>query len=129
MSPTKLTLFYDGLCPLCSREIEYYRKRAAEDPLVHFVDIADPQFQASAHGLDPLAVHRQMHVKLDDQLHVGVDAFVAIWQRIRGFGWLARLVRLPGVYQLAWVAYTIFAWIRPWLPRRKSSCTTDACNR
>ena len=31
MSNHDLTLYYDGLCPLCSREIAHYRKRAHGD--------------------------------------------------------------------------------------------------
>jgi predicted DCC family thiol-disulfide oxidoreductase YuxK len=129
MSHPTLTMYYDGLCPLCSREIAHYRGRTKDDPSVQYVDIADPAFDAAAHGLDAGRVHKAMHVKVGDELHTGPDAFLAVWKRVRGFGWLARLVRLPVMYQLWWLGYHAFATVRPWLPRRKADCSTGACRR
>src|SRR5262245_27859540 len=117
MSNPQLTLFYDGLCPLCSREIDRYRARAAPGA-VAFLDITDPAFDARAHGLDPRAVHRSLHVRdADGTLHTGVDAFAALWEVVPGFRWLSRLVRLPLVYQVARLGYALFARMRPVLPR------------
>ena len=62
MSTTPVTVFYDGLCPLCSREMDHYRTRVKDEP-VRFVDITAPDFDARRHGLDPERVHRVMHVK------------------------------------------------------------------
>jgi predicted DCC family thiol-disulfide oxidoreductase YuxK len=50
MSSPRLTLFYDGLCPLCSREIAHYRRRMPEGA-ADFIDITDPTFDALSHGL------------------------------------------------------------------------------
>jgi len=129
MSKPDLTVYYDGLCPLCSREIAYYRRRAGDGAGVHFVDIADPRFDARPHGLDAAAVHRRMHVKVGDEVRTGVDAFVALWERLRGFRWMARVAKWPGVYQALRVAYAAFARVRPWLPRRKAACDTGTCER
>lgn len=129
MTQPDLTLYYDGLCQLCSREVAFFRRRTKDDPTIHYVDIADPAFDAKGHGLDPVAIHRQMHVKVGDELRIGVPAFLAFWERVRGFGWLARIGRWPGVYQLLWVMYQGFARVRPLLPRRKSACASGACER
>ena len=129
MDTPTLTLFYDGLCPLCAREIAYYRKRAGGDPSVQFLDIAAPGFDAAGHGLDPAKVHREMHVKVGDEVHVGVEAFLAIWRRIPGFAWMARLGGLPFVRPFLRLGYAIFARVRPYLPRRKADCDSGACRR
>jgi predicted DCC family thiol-disulfide oxidoreductase YuxK len=124
-----LTLYYDGLCPLCSREIAHYRTKVAGDS-VHFVDIADPSFDAAAHGLDAKSVHRRMHIKVGDEVRVGVEAFIALWERIPAYRWLARLARTPGVHFLMAVGYRAYATVRPWLPRRKRPlCETGTCSR
>lgn len=129
MNATTLTLFYDGLCPLCSREIDHYRRRAAGDPLVVFVDITDPVFDAAAHGLDAGRIHRTMHVKVGDEVRTGVDAFIAIWDHLAGLRWLARVARFPGVYHLLRIGYALFARARPLLPHRRRSCPDDVCPR
>ena len=46
----------------------------------------------------------------------GVEAFALIWKRLPRYGWLARLVRLPGVRGLAGFAYNRLA--APFLYRR-----------
>jgi len=129
MNKPDLTLYYDGLCPLCSREIDYYRKKVAGDPGVSFVDITAPDFVAEQHGLDARRVHRVMHVRYDGKVYTGPDAFLAIWKRIPGHAWMARVGSWPVIYQLGWLAYHAFAWIRPLLPRRKRDCETGACQR
>jgi predicted DCC family thiol-disulfide oxidoreductase YuxK len=126
MSQPPLTVYFDGLCPLCSREIAHYRKRLTGED-VRFVDITDPSFDAAAHGLDTRQVHRVMHIKEGDRLRTGLDAFVALWQRVPGFGWLARLARKPVAHQLLTAAYHAFAFVRPWLPRRKRRCDAGTC--
>ncbi|MGL4549650.1 MAG: thiol-disulfide oxidoreductase DCC family protein [Gemmataceae bacterium] len=123
-----LTLFYDGLCPLCSREIDHYRRAAAGDPSVAFVDIAGPGFDAASFGLDPARVHREMHVTEGEAVHVGVDAFLAIWRRIPGHRWLLSLARLPLADLFLRAGYFFFATVRPWLPR-KQACDAGTCSR
>jgi predicted DCC family thiol-disulfide oxidoreductase YuxK len=122
-----LIIYYDGLCHLCSREIEYYRKRAGEN--VTFVDIAAPDFDATTHGLDPNRVQQVMHVRQDGQLRLGLDAFIAIWETIPGHTWAARLAKTPGIHFLLGIGYQLFAWIRPYLPRKKADCPDGACQR
>ncbi len=129
MNQPTLTLFYDGLCPLCSREITHYRKRAAGDPSVVFLDITDPTFDAAAHGLDAGRVHKEMHVKEGERVFVGVDAFLAIWRRIPGHSWLSGIAKVPGMRLLMRGSYFVFAAVRPYLPRRKAACDTGACRR
>ena len=62
MGAAKVTVFYDGLCILCSREIDHYRKSRGAD-LITFVDICAPGFDPAENGLDPKAVHKVMHVR------------------------------------------------------------------
>src|SRR6516164_7351318 len=91
-----LIVFYDGLCPLCSREMEHYSRRVGDDA-VRFVDITAADFVADAYGVDPVRIHKLMHVSVGGRILTGVDAFTALWQVVPGYGRLARLARLPGM--------------------------------
>jgi predicted DCC family thiol-disulfide oxidoreductase YuxK len=129
MTDPKRTVFYDGLCQLCSREIDLFRRRVTDGSLA-FVDIADPAFDPAAHGVDPVRVHRHMHVRDDrtGRMLFGVEALAGMWECVPGFRWLAKLTRLPVLRQLSEVGYAVFAWVRPKLPRRKrADCATDRC--
>lgn len=121
-----LTVYFDGQCPLCSREIAHYRRRAPADA-VAFIDIAVPDFDPGAHGLDPVRANRLFHVRAGDRLLVGVDAFRALWAAVPGFRWLRAVTGLPGVYQIACLLYAVFARVRPLLQRRKTRCKAGQC--
>jgi predicted DCC family thiol-disulfide oxidoreductase YuxK len=120
MNNTKVTVFYDGLCVLCSREIEHYRRSRGAD-LINFVDICAPGFDPASHGVDPKAVHRVMHVKrADGTLATEVDAFIAIWTTLPGYWLLARIARLGFVRFFLNIGYHLFVRVRPYLPRRSA---------
>ena len=127
MKKLPLTLYFDGLCPLCAREIEHYRKRAEGAPIA-FVDITDPLFDEKAHGLDLRHALRTMHARRGDRLLIGVDAFVALWESIPSYAWLARLAQVPALNEMARVGYWLFALLRPLLPRRRrQDCASGTC--
>lgn len=127
----EVTVYYDGLCHLCTREINHQRNLVKDDSIA-FVDITGGDFDAAAHGLDAKAVNRHMHVKLaGGEVKVGIDAFLATWSRLPYYRRLAAVIGLPGVKQLSELGYAAFARIRPLLPkrRRRADCATGACPR
>ncbi len=127
---TQLTLFFDGACPLCRREINHYKKKDAKRHLIEFIDITSPPFKASDYDLDDVALHAKMHVKkANGQVVTGVDSFLAIWELFPEYRWLKKLVGNPFVKPLAHVGYWCFAKVRPYLPGRKEICNDDVCQR
>ena len=52
---------------------------------------------------------RRLHVKKNDKIYQGVDAFIELWSEIPRYRFLAFLLRKPLIYQLAWFLYEIFA--------------------
>jgi predicted DCC family thiol-disulfide oxidoreductase YuxK len=129
MSAQHLTVYYDGLCPLCSREIAHFRARTPADA-VTFVDFTEADFDPAAHGVDPERIRQVLHVRVGTEMCTGTEAFLALWSAVPGYGWLARLVRLPGIRILADASYWVFARVRPHLQRRQRRlCVTDSCRR
>ena len=118
----KLTIYYDGACQVCSREIALYQKARGYEEL-RFVDICAQGFDAVREGLDPVEVHRSFHARAaDGTLYTGVAAFVAIWESLPGFHWLATVAKVPGVRPVMDLGYVVFSKIRPYLPRKKFAC-------
>ncbi len=120
-----MRLYYDGLCPLCSREIDHYKKcRGAER--IEFVDITSGDFDAVKEQLDPKAIHRHMHAKTSDgSVVTGVNAFILVWEQLPAYRWLAKIIRWPPAHWVAEVGYRVFARVRPLLPRRKRDCESS----
>lgn len=99
----KLTTYYNGTCPVCRPEIERYgRSEIAGDAELGWCDINRDEAALAAFGVTADDVRKRLHA-VDEQgrVMVGVTAFAAIWQELRGHRWLARLIRLPVVRQLA----------------------------
>lgn len=115
-----LTVLYDGDCPLCRREIAHLQGLAAHEPAgagLCFVDLHGAQGQALV--TDPADRARMLarfHVQRADGSRLqGAAAFAAMWARLPGWRWLARLARLPGLRTLMERAYDGFLRVRPWL--------------
>ena len=122
-----MKIYFDGLCLLCSTEIAHYR-RLPEASAVKFIDISSPDFDAASEGLDPRQIHREMHVRdQEGRVHTGVDAFICIWSFFPRYRLAARAARLPIVRALLAVGYSVFARVRPWLPRRRLACSGPHC--
>ncbi len=120
MDAPKVTVYFDGLCVLCSTEINHYRKSRGSER-ISFVDICAPGFDPKAHGLDPKAVHKVMHVRrADGTLATKVDAFITIWSTLPGYWILAKTARLGLVRFFLNIGYHFFVLVRPYLPRRKA---------
>ena len=129
MTAVRRTVFYDGLCQLCSREIDLFRWRVTDGSLA-YVDISDPAFDAAAHGVDAALVNHHMHVRDEEhgRMLVGADAITGMWECVPGFRWAALFLRLPPFRPFARWGYAVFAWVRPKLPKRKrAACDTGRC--
>lgn len=108
-----LTVWYDGACPLCSREIAAMRRldrRAA----IAFVDIADPSSPCPVDREQALA---RFHVQEDGRILSGAAAFAAMWRAIPALRCLGLLARLPPVELVLERGYRAFLLIRPRLQR------------
>ncbi len=108
----KLTIYYDGACPVCSAEIGLYRRRPGAEAL-HFVDAAACAPEALGPGLTRDAALARIHVRdAAGRTESGARAFAAIWRRLPGFRWLGAFVGLPVVAPLAELGYRGFLRIR-----------------
>lgn len=114
----KVRVYFDGLCHLCSREINHYRGlRGAEN--LQFIDITSTMFDAKKENLDPREIHKNMHVKdRDGRLHVGVDAFICLWKELPALRFLGPLAKQQPIYGFLKILYAAFARVRPLLPRK-----------
>lgn len=114
--PEVLTVLYDGGCPLCRREIAHVQGLAAQRPdsALCFVDVCAPDAALSPDERAQLLA--RFHVqRADGHLLNGAAAFVAMWERLPGWRWLARMARLPGALTALEWAYLGFLRVRPHL--------------
>ena len=85
------TVYFDGLCPVCSREIATYRQLRGGDA-INWVDASRCDATQLSAGLDRAYALQRLHVKsADGTLLSGAAAFVEIWRHLPAFAWMARL--------------------------------------
>jgi len=111
------TVYFDGACPLCRREIAHYRERAGAES-IRWVDVAAVEAGALGEGLDRDAALARLHVRgADGRLVSGAAAFAAIWRRLPAYAWLGRLASPRPVQWLLEGGYRGFLTVRRlWRP-------------
>ena len=118
-SKNMITVFFDGKCGLCSKEINYYRK-IAPDGIFIWQDITKSADDLKANGISLSEGLKLLHTKdIDGKFYVGVDAFILIWKQLKGWRLLAIFVSLPIIKQIINFAYKIFA---NWRFKRLKHC-------
>ena len=118
--PGPLSGLNDGACPLCRREIAHARGLAEGQghTALSFIDISAGADGGACFATDRPRLLARFHVQRADGTRLdGAAAFVAMWQRLPGLHWLARLAKLPGVLSLMELAYRGFLHLRPGLKR------------
>lgn len=126
----KLTIFYDGTCPLCVKEMSALIKRDKSGH-IKTVDIHSDHF-VNYPNIDPTQANLVLHA-LDDKglLLLGLDVTYRAWQLV-GMGWLYAPLRWPVIKPVADKLYLMFAKNRyriSYLLTGKSRCESGVCRR
>ncbi|GJL94095.1 MAG: hypothetical protein DHS20C05_05000 [Hyphococcus sp.] len=113
----QFTVFYDGECPLCRREMSFYRKRRGADD-IHWVDVAHHNAELDDTKLSRCDVLARFHIMNENgETYNGARAFAELWKRLRAFSWAGKLITL---WPLSWVferLYNFFLHFRPTVQR------------
>ncbi len=113
-SAPAVTVWYDGACPLCTREIALMR-RLDRKARIRFVDVADPSSSCPLDRSDLLA---RFHAEEQGRMLSGAAAFAAMWRAIPLLRPLGVLARLRPVERMLERLYGHFLRWRPALERR-----------
>lgn len=114
-----IKVFYDGKCGLCRREIEHY-KSISPDNIFKWVDITIDSSSLERLGVSYAEGLKLLHAQdSQEKLHIGVDAFILIWQQIPRWKILAAIVAIPFIRHVIGIAYR---WFAAWRFKRLSHC-------
>ena len=115
--PTRLTVYYDGACPVCSREIAAYRRQpGAQD--CRWIDASRCETAELGGDLSREAALARLHVRrADGSLVAGARGFAALWQALPRTAWLGRIAAAGPMPALLDLAYGAFLRVRQaWRP-------------
>ena len=100
----KDTLYYDGACPLCAREMKHLAKLKRDS--LELVDIHGVEMTNEMPSKEDLLLN--LHLKRGDDWVVGADANVAAWRHTQ-FGPLWAWLRWPVIKQIVDPVYAFWA--------------------
>lgn len=120
--PARPTVYYDGACPVCRREIAVYQRGAGAEA-VCWIDASACPPDALGQDLPRDRALARLHLRLaDGRLVQGAAAFLAMWAALPQHPHLARLARAldrPPLVRLLDMAYGAFLRLRRlWRPVR-----------
>jgi predicted DCC family thiol-disulfide oxidoreductase YuxK len=111
-----VTVWFDGGCPLCRREIALMRRLDRRER-IDFVDVSGDAAAAGCPA-DRDALLARFHAREGDRLLSGAAAFAAMWRAIPLLRPLGEAARFPPFLALLELAYRGFLKVRPALQRR-----------
>ncbi len=115
--PPELTVFYDGGCPLCTKEIAFYERCSGADR-IRWVDVSLATEPDVAAGLSRELAKRRFHVQHPDgRVTSGGRAFAELWAFLPGLAMIGRVCRQWPLAAALEIAYRAFLLLRPWLQR------------
>jgi len=115
MGKGTLKVYFDGECPLCRREIDFYRKRSRGEKIT-WINIEDGTFDGSTIGLTKKILKARFHVVKDDTtVFSGGYAFLQLWSFIPLFSWVTKILDKSFFPSLLDKLYDLFLIMRPTL--------------
>lgn len=111
--PFACTVYFDGACPVCSREVAHYRGRLGAER-IRWVDASTADPYALGPGLDGPAALARFHVRgADGALVSGAAAFATLWRHLPAYAWLGRAASWPPMLAILEAGYRAFLRVRP----------------
>lgn len=123
----KLTIFYDGFCPLCSAEINQLKAFDSANQLC-FEDIHAPDFVQRYPYIDQIEANRILHGQLSNgEMIYGLDVTCLAWKSVGKHRWLA-VLRWPVIRWFADRLYLFFARYRNTISSLMARLFTEKSN-
>lgn len=110
-------VYFDGSCPLCRREIDFYRRRDGADA-INWVDVSAADYTGGDGAPEPGTAMKRFHVRrADGTLVSGGIAFAELWAALPALRPLGILFRHPPFSWAIALGYLVFLPLRPWLQK------------
>ncbi len=93
----KLTVYYDGACPKCIRDREYYEKLSGQaGEQVCWFDITDQEIRLQEMGIDPQKALYELHVRdVNGRVVSEMDAYILLMHKVPLLKPVAWFIGLP----------------------------------
>ena len=130
MNTPKLTIFFDGGCPLCKREVDFLQSKNQEGAL-RFIDINTSDYSSDLkYGFTYKQAMDRIHaVKSDGSVIKDIKVFQDAYSLI-GLGWIYAPTKLPILDKFIEFIYGLWAKYRlkiTFRPSIEKLCAEKGC--
>ena len=90
-----MKVYFNNSCKICRSEINMYKKENIED--IDWIDITDNKDAEKETSKNDKELLRRLHIKENDQVIEGAEAFLYVWKKIPKYKFLFNFFKLPEI--------------------------------
>ncbi len=104
----KIKGYFNNSCKICRTEINHYKKI---NKTIDWIDVITDKNVINETNKSKKELIRRLHIKRNNSVFSGIDAFLIVWGEIPRYRILAKFASLPVIYHLGWLIYEFIAII------------------
>ena len=103
-----MKVYFNNSCKICRSEINLYKKEKIEE--IDWIDITNNEQAEIETSKDEKQLLRRLHVKEDNKVLEGAEAFLYVWKKIPKYRFLYNFFKLPIIFTIFNYGYEIIAY-------------------
>ena len=103
-----MKVYFNNSCKICRSEINLYKKEKIKE--IDWIDITNNEIAEKETNRDDKQLLRRLHVKDDEKVLEGAEAFLYVWMKIPKYRFLYKFFKLPIIFTIFNYVYEIVAF-------------------
>ncbi len=103
-----MKVYFNNSCKICKSEIDLYKKEKIDG--IDWIDITNNEQAEKETSKNDRQLLRRLHVKDDEKVLEGAEAFLFVWKKIPRFRFLYKFFKLPIIFTIFNYGYEIIAY-------------------
>ena len=103
-----MKVYFNNSCKICKSEIDLYKKEKIDG--IDWIDITNNEQAEKETSKNDRQLLRRLHVKDDEKVLEGAEAFLFVWKKIPRYRFLYKFFKLPIIFTIFNFGYEIIAY-------------------
>ncbi len=103
-----MKVYFNNSCKICKSEIDLYKKEKIDG--IDWIDITNNEQAEKETSKNDRQLLRRLHVKDDEKVFEGAEAFLFVWKKIPRYRFLYKFFKLPIIFTIFNYGYEIIAY-------------------
>jgi predicted DCC family thiol-disulfide oxidoreductase YuxK len=103
-----MKVYFNNSCKICKTEIDLYKKEKIDG--IDWIDITNNEQAEKETSKNDRQLLRRLHVKNDEKVLEGAEAFLFVWKKIPRYRFLYKFFKLPIIFTIFNYGYEIIAY-------------------